>query len=390
MIWGVMEKDGGIYMSKKGQLMYRIVSEFLGGKIYRKEAAEILGVRERTITRIARRIESKGLMAGVHGNRGKSPWNKRSEAEKKTIMGLVEEKYFDFNMTHCLEKLKEDHGIVVRYETFRSWCHERKLVKRAKRRKPKARYQRVRMQSEGMLLQMDGSPHRYNGKDEWCLIGAIDDATSDIAYAEFFYSEDTLNCMTVLQRIIEKKGIPYALYVDQAGCFGGGKRANFNQFKRACEELGIKIIFATSAQAKGRIERSWNTIQDRLIPEMRLRKIYKMKTANDFLQNQFLPNYWKTRNTVPPKSKISRYTPLEPTIKLKDILCLKEYRAVNADHTISWNGEKYLLQSPVKYSIYRQKIEIKTYQDLSWKAFYAGKPIDLYEIKNQSMLKKAG
>lgn len=384
-----MNEDGGIYMSKQGQLTYRTVSDFLEAKLTRSEAAEILGVRERTVTRIARRIEAKGFLATVHGNRGKSPWNKSSAEQKKVVLDLVENKYFDFNMTHCLEKLKEEHGLEIKYDTFRNWCHEKKLVKRAKKRRPKARYRRVRMANEGLLLQMDGSPHRYNGKDEWCLIAAIDDATSDMPYAEFFHSEDTINCMIVLQKIIEKKGIPYAIYVDGAGCFGGGKRANFNQFKRACEELGIKIITATSAEAKGRIERAWDTIQDRIIPEMRLRNIKSMPAANCYLQEQFLPNYWKTKNTVPAKSKESRYTALESTVELKEILCLKEYRTVARNHTLSWENTTYDLDSPLKYSIYRQKIEIRTYQDLTWKAFYAGKPIELREVKTNKVLKAA-
>jgi transposase len=385
-----MEKDGGIYMSKRGQVQCRTVSDFLNGKLSRKEAAEILEVRERSISRIARRIEAKGLLAGVHGNRGRKPWNRKSDELRNTVMGVVKSRYFDFNMTHCLEKLKEEHRFDVSYPTLRRWCHKENLVKRKKRRRPTARYRRTRMQSEGLLLQMDGSPHRYNGQDEWCLIAAIDDATSDIPHAEFFLSEDTLNCMSVLQRIIEKKGLPYAIYVDEAGCFGGPKRAKFNQFKRACEELGIKIIFANSAEGKGRIERTWDTVQDRLIPEMRLRKIRRMPAANDYLQNQFLPNYWKVRNTVPAKNPETRYMPLQSSIDLKQVLCLKEYRTVNRDHTLSWNGTIYELKSPVKYSIYRQKIEIRTYQDLTWMAFYAGKPIALNEVLPASALKKTG
>ena len=376
-------------MSKQGQFAYRAVSDFMNGTLNRKEAAELLEVRERTVTRIAGRIRERGLLAVVHGNRNRTPWNKKQEELKQTVMELVVGKYFDFNMTHCLEKLKELHGLEIKYETFRRWCHEKKVVKRAKRRKPVARYRRTRMQSEGLLLQMDGSPHRYNGKDEWCLIAAIDDATSDIPYAEFFLSEDTINCMTVLQRIIERKGIPYAIYVDQAGCWGGGKRAHFNQFKRACEELNIKIIFATSPEGKGRIERTWDTVQDRIIPEMRLRKIHRMPAANDYLQNQFLPNYWKQTNTVPAKSPESRYTALHSTIELKEVFCLKEYRCVKRDHTLSWDGVEYSLTSPLKYSIYRQKIEIRTYQDLTWKAFFAGKPIDLHEIQAAPLLKKS-
>jgi hypothetical protein len=295
-------------------------------------------------------------------------------------MDLVEEKYFDFNMTHCLEVLKQNHQIVIQYDTFRRWCHSRQLVKRAKRRRGVVRNRRVRMPNEGLLLQMDGSPHRYNGKDTWCLIAAIDDATSDIPYAEFFLSEDTINCLSVMHRIVEKKGIPYAIYVDRAGCLGGGKRTMFNQFKRACGELGIRIIFASSPEGKGRIERTWDTIQDRIIPEMRVRQIHRMPAANDYLQNQFLPNYWTPANTVVPASLESHYRPVPADKNLRETFCLKEYRSVNRDHTLSWDSVTYQIESPLKYSIRGQKIELRTYQDLTWKAFYAGKPIELKEF----------
>jgi transposase len=383
-------RDEGIFMSKRGQITHDIISEFLSGKVSRQEAAELLEVRERTVSRIARRIEIKGLAGVLHGNCEQCPWNKKSEEVRRRVMDLVESKYFDFNMSHCLEMLKSNEAIEVKYTTFRRWCHEKKLVKHSKKRRASARHRRVRMANEGYLLQMDGSPHRYNGKDEWCLIGAIDDATSNIPYAEFFLSEDTLNCMTVLQRIIEKKGIPYALYVDKAGCLGGGKRAYFNQFKRACEELGIRIIFASSAEGKGRIERVWNTVQDRLIPELRLRNIQRMPAANDFLQNQFLANYWNIRNTVIAKSPEPRYKPLHSSIDLNQVMCLKEYRSVSRDHTISWDNVTYQLQSPIKHSIYRQKIEIRTYQNLSWQAFFAAKPIDLTEFNSAQSLRRVG
>lgn len=376
-----MERDKGVYMSKNGQVTYQVVSDFLSNKLSRREAAVLLQVRERTVTRLARRIESKGLFGVIHGNREKSPSNKKCKDLQKSVMKLVEEKYFDFNMTHCLEVLKENHAIEVRYSTFRRWCHQRHLVKRRKRGKGVARNRRTRMQSEGLLLQMDGSPHRFNGKDEWCLIAAIDDATSDIPYAEFFLSEDTINCMTVMQKIIEKKGIPYAIYVDKAGCLGGGKRAFFNQFKRACTELNIRIIFASSPEAKGRIERTWDTIQDRIIPEMRVRQIHRMPAANHYLQNQFIPNYWTPRNTVVPHSLESRYKPFPKEKNLREIFCLKEHRSVKRDHTISWNGLIYQLVSPLKYSIGGQQIELRTYQDLTWQSFYAGKPITLTPVK---------
>lgn len=372
-----MERVEGILISKKEQFRYLTLSNFLHGKMSRLETAELLQVTERTVSRLARRIEKKSFLGVTHGNRGSKPSNKLDENFRSQVMKLVEDRYFDFNMTHCLEKLKDEHAIEVSYSVFRRWCHAQHLVKRRKRRRAKARIKRVRMPREGLLLQFDGSHHRWNGKDVWCLIAAIDDATSDIPHAEFFLSEDTLNCMMVMQRIIEKRGIPYAVYVDRAGWFGGQKRQLFCQFKRACEELGIEVIFANSAQAKGRIERAWDTFQDRLIPEMRLRKIVRIPSANEYLQNEFLPNYWKRKNTVIAHSLEIQYRPLPSGIDLTEIFCKKEYRTVNSDHTISWENSKYVIDSPLKYSIHKQQIELRTYQDLSWKAFFAGREIIL-------------
>lgn len=377
-------------MSKNDQFKHQIVSDFLSGKLSRRESAELLNVRERTITRLAKRVKEKGLFGMFHGNRDRCPKNKKSSCFKNEVMKLVQEKYYDFNMTHCLEILKAQHELVVTYPTFRRWCHEKQMVKRRKRRRGSVvRNHRVRMPAEGLLLQMDGSPHRYNGKDNWCLIAAIDDATSDIPYAEFFLSEDTINCMTVMQKIIEKMGIPYAIYVDKAGCLGGGKRSEFNQFKRACEELNIRIIFASSPQAKGRIERTWDTFQDRIIPEMRIRKIHRMPAANDYLQNQFIPNYWATQNKVVARDLEKKYQPVPAEINLREIFCLKEHRSVKADHTVSWENVTYHLESPLKYSIHGQKLEFRTYQDLTWKAFFAGSQIALIKIEKPARLKMA-
>ena len=177
--------EGGIWMSKRGALRFEVVTEFVAGKVSRKEAAELLGVRERTVSRMARRYEAKGLWGLEHGNRGRSPAIRKPELFKVKVMKLVKEKYFDFNMQHCLEMLLERHQIVVARETFRRWCHDKGLVKRAKRRKGVARKRRERMPAEGMMLQMDGSPHEWVPRKKWSLITAIDDATSEVPYAEF-------------------------------------------------------------------------------------------------------------------------------------------------------------------------------------------------------------
>lgn len=384
-----MELTEGVFMGKKEQVTYRVIENFLTHKICRREAAELLQIRERTVSRIARRVESKKFMGVVHGNRGRKSPRRLSADLKRDVMCLMQAKYFDFNMTHALEVLKSEHDLKVGYSTFRKWCSEKQLVKRRKRRKGKVRRIRTRMASEGMLLQMDGSPHRYNGKDSWCLIAAIDDATSEIPYAEFFHSEDTLSCMIVMQKIIEKKGIPHAIYTDKAGIFGGQKRQNFSQFSRACEELDIQVICADSAQAKGRIERTWDTFQDRIVPEMRIRKIHRMPAANSYLQEQFLPNYWERNNMVAARNQESRYRKLSPNTNLREIFCIKEFRTVKANHTISWDGDIYELESPIKYSIHGQKIEIRTYPDLKWTAYFAGKEIQIVKFTQPISLKRA-
>ena len=150
------------------------------------------------------------------------------------------------------------------------------------------------MEAPGLLMQMDGSTHRWFGDKKSCLIALIDDATSEI-HAEFFDAETTLGCLKVLRDYIERRGLFKVLYVDKAGIFGGPKRCNFSQVKRACEELGIEIIFANSAQGKGRIERSFDTFQDRLVPELRLKRIKRMESANRYLQETFIPDYWENK-----------------------------------------------------------------------------------------------
>lgn len=384
-----MSQTDGVFMGKKEQVTYQVIEDFLTSKICRREAADLLQIQERSVSRIARRVEQRKFLGVVHGNRGRRS-EKRLPAElKRDVMALMQSKYFDFNMTHALEVLKSEHNLVVGYSTFRKWCSEKQLVKRRKRRKGKVRRARVRMPSEGLLLQMDGSPHRYNGRDEWCLIAAIDDATSEIPYGEFFLGEDTLSCMRVMQKIIEKKGIPRAIYTDKAGIFGGHKRQNFSQFCRACGELDIQVICADSAQAKGRIERTWDTFQDRIVPEMRVRKIHRMPQANAYLQEQFIPGYWAQNNMVAARNSESRYRKLASKVDLNEIFCIKEFRAVKADHTLSWDGEIYQIHSPLKYSIQGQKIEIRTYQNLTWKAFFAGKEIQIVKFIRPAALKRA-
>jgi transposase len=378
--------EQGLYVSAKDELRIKLLQEYLSGKLTRKNTGSLLKVCERTITRMASDFNKSGILGIVHKNRGNRPHNKIDEEVRKDVMNLVKKKYYDFNMTHCLEVLEANHGIKVPYHPFRKWCHEEKLVKRKrKRRRTNNRNYRDRMSSSGYLIQFDGSPEKYNGRDDWCLISGIDDATSEIPYAEFFPAETTLGCMKVIKNLIRKKGIPIAIYTDKAGWSGGQKRTDFSQFKRACEELGITVIFADSPEAKGRVERSFQTIQDRIIPELRMHKIKRMEKANEYLQKVFLPKYWNKKNTVPARDPEDAYRKLKKGRDLENIFCIKIDRAIGKDKVFQYKNEYFLIRSELEAPIYyRTYIVLHVYENGTWAAFFRGRKVKVKKIINHT------
>lgn len=379
--------QGGITLSKREEYTVNVIADYRAGKLTRKEAAERLECSERKVTRLVQRIEAKGLQGVLHGNLNKEPKNKTDKELKTRVLQLVREKYLQFNMTHCLEMLAANEKIKVSYAVFQRWCAENNLKKIEYRRRTPRHY-RDRLPAEGALLQMDGSPHKWNGKDDWVLINVIDDATSKLMHSEFFTSEDTLNCMSALASIIETSGIPDSLYVDRAGLYGGtAKRKEFSQFGRACQELGIHLIFANSAQGKGRVERSFKTCQDRLIAELAYHKITTIPEANKYLQEHFVKRYWNQRNTVVPRNKKKKFRELPEDININEVLCLKDKRKVLNNHTITIGNELYRVEPPNNVSIAGRNVEIRTYTNLKWKVFYGG--IELKVTKILVPLKKS-
>lgn len=366
-------------MDSKAQLTVDIVIKVAEGKIDIVNAAKLLNKSRRTIERYLKKYRRLGIQFIVHQNTGKSPSNKTCNEIKRTVQKLIKEKYFDVNLTHLAELLEDREHIQVKRETLRCWAHEIHHVKRAKRRRSQVRKRRERMESPGLLLQMDGSTHRWFGNKKSCLIAIIDDATSEI-YAQFFESETTLGCLQVLRDYIAQKGLFKTLYVDRAGIFGGPKRCNFSQVKRACSELGIEIIFANSPQGKGRIERSFDTFQDRLIPEFRLNDIQDMESANRYLQKEFIPAFWSKHIEVIPRCGASEFTPVPERFDLDGIFVVKDYRKIRNDHTFSYGNKFYLIESPLKHSIAKQKIEIRTTNDTGFAAYFAGRHLAVSEV----------
>lgn len=366
-------------MDSKSQFTVDIISKVIDGRISINSAATLLSKSRRTVERYLSRYRKEGVRFVVHGNKGRPPVNKISESLKKEVQELIQTKYYDFNLQHLAELLVKNEGIAVKRETLRTWAHAIHHVKRSKRRRSRVRKYRERMESPGLMLQMDGSPHRWFGGERSCLIAMVDDATSDI-HAEFFPSETTEGCMKVMKAYIEKRGVFKTLYVDRAGIFAGPKRSNFSQMQRACEELGIEIIFANSPQGKGRIERSFDTFQDRLVPELRLNHITDMDSANRYLQEEFIPNYWVKNVMVQPKSQRSAFKRLPPDLDLNTICVQKEYRTIRRDHTFSFDSKMYVIDSPIRYSIENQKVEIRCQFDGSFSAYFGHRRLDITEL----------
>lgn len=376
----VVREKGVLVVKAKDQLKLEVIAKVETGRLTRSEAQTLLNKSPRQIKRYIKKYREIGIGFLRHGNASRKPKNQIPRSIKEEVQRLIKEKFYDFNMEHAREKIIEELGVNLKRESFRRWCHEMHHVKRAKKRRARPRCYRDRMLQPGLLLQMDGSYHRWFGDRESCLIAAIDDATSEVVQAGFYEGETTVACLEVLKTIVEKKGIFQILYVDKAGVFGGTKRNNFSQVERALGELGAQIIYAHSPEAKGRVERLFNTLQDRLIPEMRLNKIRTFTQANEFLQTQYLPSHHNPRFSVQAQNPVSAYRAVASGVDLEGVFCIKEHRMIARDHTVSINGEKYMIADELKFSIHKQKIELRHDKNHGWNAYFAGRPIKLVKV----------
>jgi len=371
-----MNYQGGLFMSKKEQLRFAVIDEFRQGRLTRRQAGWKLNISERQVSRLTRKVREKSIEGIKHGNHGRCPDNKKSEEVLSKYVELYRERYFDFNYSHAMEMIAMHHQLeAVSYTRFRKACRQAGLGKVKKRRTSRARIARERAAEEGFMLQMDGSPHKWNGDNVWSLVSVIDDASSDVPSAGLFASETTWACMKILHRVVAEKGIPHFILTDKAGWSSGAfKRQSFTQFERACRELGITVITANSAETKGRIERLNRTFQDRLIPELRLYGIKTQKDANRFLEQSFLPS-WRQKFTVQPRSEVSRYQPLDPKIDLKEVFCMKYSRVVNRDHTIAFKGKCYRLNPANFSSLKGREVTVNEYEDQSCSVNYGGRKV---------------
>jgi transposase len=370
----------GVLLGVKEQLKLEFICKVVDGRMSPLEAQKLLNISERTLRRYLASYRKIGICFVKHGNHRRAPKNKTPELIKLKIQSLIQEKYFDFNVCHIQEKIFQEIEIKIKYETLRKWCQEINLVKKAKRRRAKPRYRRERFTQEGLFLQMDGSHHCWFGDRFLCLLAIIDDATSEV-YARFYEGETSLACLDFLQRFILKKGMFKVLYTDRAGVYGGIKREHFSQVERALGEVGTQVIYAQSPESKGRVERLFGTLQDRLVAELRLLEIKTIEAANEYLEKTYLPGFHNPKFRVLPQNPISGYRSLPLGINLEQVFCLREYRVVGRDHTVSIQANRWMVTDPLKQSIAGQKIELRYDLYGQWVPYFANKPIKLVPIK---------
>ena len=325
-------------MTPKEQTRLQVLNSLLAEHMTLDQAATLMGVGPRHTRRILAAYREKGAAAVAHGHRGRRPPNATPEAVATAAVHLARTRYAGANHTHLSELLSEREGLDVGRTTLRRILTGAGLSSPRRRRPPKHRARRQRMPREGLLVQMDGSHHPWLGDQAppFTLLIAVDDATGTVVDALFCEKEDAHSYFLLIQDLVRHLGLPVALYTDRHGVFrhtpGSGLPGMATQFSRAMEELGIQMIFALSPQAKGRVERTAGTFQDRLVTELRLAGAGSIGEANRVLE-QFLPRF-NQRFRVPAQHPDPAFRPLDPDLCLEQVLCFKHSRRVAKDNTV--------------------------------------------------------
>jgi len=314
------------------------------------QAAEIIGVTDRTMRRWRERIEEQGYSGLSDGRKGKPSPRRVPLATAERVLGLYQEVYYDLNMQHFHEKLREEHGIELSYGWVQKALQGAGLVKKRHKRGTHRR-RRPRRPLPGMLLHIDGSKHRWLNDGRWYdLIVILDDANSEIYYAQLVEEESTRTVMTALRQVIEKQGLFCALYSDRGSHFfvtpKAGERVDkqrLTQVGRAMKELGVEMIAAYSPQARGRSERNFGTWQGRLPQELRLAKISAVEDANRFLRDRYIAEF-NAKFTVVAQEKGTAFCRCSRT-DLEWVFTIQTERVVAKDNTVaiaarSWQLDK--------------------------------------------------
>jgi transposase len=328
-----------------------VLHQAIEKKLTQREAAGLMGLSDRHVRRLLQRVRAEGDEGICHRARGRPSNHRIPPRVKARALTLFRGTYRDFNLTHATEKLGEVHGIRLSDETLRLWVNAAGLPYK-KRRARTHRQWRERKPHCGELVQLDGSHHDwFEGRGPRCVfLGYIDDATNAV-WGRFYAYEGTWPALDSLKRYLQQYGLPQSVYLDKHTTYKSAAPPTIDeqlrdqpprsQVERSLAELGIAVIHANSPQAKGRVERLFKTLQDRLVKEMRLVGIQSVAEANAFLRG-YLPQY-NRRFRRAAASAADLHGPAPSSRALDRILCIKEERTVKNDFTIAHHGALYQL-----------------------------------------------
>lgn len=337
-----------------------VITKILKKEIKPGVGAKLLGISTRQIRRLKHTVKEDGITAVVHKLKGKRSNHRIDPSIKEKTLGVLSKTYADFKPTFATEKLEENHGIRISYGTTRLWMIEQGLWKTRKQKKAGTyRSWRPRKEYFGELEQFDGSYHFWfenrlldtdGNPIEVCLLASIDDATGEITRAEFLANEGVVAVFTFWKGYVKEKGKPLAIYLDKFSTYKINHKAAVDnhelmtQFQRAMQDLGITLISAHSPQAKGRVEKLFGTLQDRLVKEMRLAGINTPEDGNRFLEDIFLPKF-NNKFAVLPAKEGNVHKELSEIDKkhLNRIFSVQSKRRVNNDFTIQFKNSWYQL-----------------------------------------------
>ena len=382
-----MVREDRVIMSVKELRRVSVIRQTMEKKLTQVKAGTLLGLTPRHIRRLIERVAQAGDQGLAHRGRGKPSNRQIPEQVKTKALKLYEKQYGDFGPTLAAEKLAERHGMAVNAETLRGWLLA-KGVTHFQRRKRPHRAWRERRAHVGELIQLDGSHHDWlEGRGPRCVLMAyIDDASSRVC-ARFYEYEGTLPAMDSFQRYIRQYGIPLAIYADKHTTYqspapptvddqlAGVKPTS--QFGRALGELGVELIPAHSPQAKGRVERLFKTVQDRLVKELRLAGVSTVEAANRFLEG-YLPIY-NRRFAVLPAQAADLHRPRPAHRELDRMLCLKTIRCLRKDFTIAYQGGLYQIHETIR----APHVLVEEHVDGTMRITHQGRPLGFHAITSR-------
>ena len=384
-----------IKMSKKEVDRLRILHRVMDKQLTQVYGAKLLGISDRQVRNLLDKIYQRGDKGIVHGNRGHRAANKMPVELEERIGKIVELKYTDFGPTLASEKLFELDGIRVGREKLRQIMIAKGLWKVRRKKERDVHRWRERKHYFGEMVQFDGSHHMWleDRGPKMVFMGYIDDATNE-TFGRFYEYEGLYPALDSLTHYIKRYGLPRSIYLDKFKTYRATRPPNLyeelrgegpmTQYQRALGEVGITVIHADSPQAKGRVEKLFGTLQDRLVKELRLAKIETLEKANDFLEI-YLPVYNERFSKIAIKEG-NLHCALPDDIDLREFFCIKDIRIIGNGYIVRWKGKRFLIDN-ASIAMRRRKVEVREHFDGEHTIMFNGRYLDFHEVIEPKALK---